>query len=75
MKQYVNSFDCAANPPQNEVVLTLKQTFPVFDATAPDSQQVVAESVCSIVMNIRVARALADTLTQLLNADAEGETP
>lgn len=73
MNQYVNSFDCAINPTRNEIVISLKQQFPIFDVESTSSPKVSAEEICSVIMNADIAKGLVNTLSELLNADREDD--
>lgn len=74
MNQYVNFFSCAKDNSGTEIVVTARQNYPSFDENGKilNTDQ---EDIASLVMTTRVARALMESLSDILDEIDAAQQP
>lgn len=73
MNNYANIFYTAYNKDRDEVVVSLKQQYPVFNSTENCDTIVKEDDIANFVIQSRVAKALSAAIQEMLESDDAAE--
>lgn len=71
MNNYANTFYTAYNKDRDEVVISLKQQYPVFNSPENGNTVVQEDDIANFVIRAKVAKALSDAIQDMLESDDE----
>lgn len=73
MNNYANAFYVARNRDRDEVVINLRQEFPVFSGSEPPNITTGESEVANIIVRSNVAKALAAAILKIVEENNSNE--
>ncbi len=73
MNNYANAFYVARNRDRDEVVINLRQEFPVFGKNDPSNITTEESEIANIIVRGNVAKALATAIREIMEENDSNE--